>query len=190
MLWLLVAVMTVFRPFEGGVEVKGQAILSIVNGVPSAFTHRAEEILADNGIEDIDPEEWYPQEAYLDAYREVAENVGETTLRQIGRSTPANADWPPGVDTPLAALQSIDDAYRMNHRGGEIGYYDATELDDGRVKMECKNPYPCVYDQGLIEGTVKEFCDTFSELNETGAMCRDDGEEVCVYEVKWSATHH
>ena len=54
-------------------------------------------------------------------YRRIADRVGDQTLRQIGRSIPTNAEWPPGVDGPLAGLGSLDEAYQPNHPGGGIG---------------------------------------------------------------------
>ncbi|MEZ3115804.1 hypothetical protein RYH80_07725 [Halobaculum sp. MBLA0147] len=177
--------MPTFEPLDDGVEVRGSAILSIVNGVPDAFTGQARELLAENGIEDPQPDEWYSQAAYLDAYRAVADRVGERTLEQIGRSTPENAEWPPGVDTPLAALESVDDAYQMNHRGGEIGSYEVVDGDDGRATVRCRNPYPCVYDQGLLQGTVEVFSDDYASIDETSDRCREDGADACTYEVTW-----
>jgi predicted hydrocarbon binding protein len=177
--------MSVFEPVNDGVEVQGSAILAIVNGVPGPFAQRAEQILADNGIDDLREEGWYPQDAYLDAYEEIAQRVGSKTLRQIGRAIPENAAWPPGVETPLAALKSIDDAYHMNHRGGEVGYYEVTRLDDTSARVECKNPYPCEFDQGLIEGTARAFTDTLTTLEKVEGTCRDEGDDVCIYEIEW-----
>ena len=177
--------MAVFEPFEEGGEVQGSAVLSIVDGVPTVFEERAREILAVNDIDDPDPDEWYPQSNYLDAYRQIAEQVGDSTLKQIGRSTPENAEWPPGVDTPLAALQSIDDAYQLNHRGGEIGSYEATDAGRDRARVRCENPYPCVYDQGLVLGTVEAFSDDRATLREESDHCREDGGDVCTYVVEW-----
>lgn len=177
--------MVEFEPFDTGVEIKGQAVLSVIAGVPDVFEDRAREILADNGIEEIDADSWHSQEAYLDAYRQITEQVGETTLQQVARSTPDNAEWPPDVETPMDALESIDDAYHLNHRGGEIGSYDVTSTGETSAEVRCETPYPCIYDQGLVEGTVGAFNDGFANINEVGDDCREDGADACVYEVEW-----
>jgi hypothetical protein len=57
---------------------------------------------------------------------------------------PENAVFP-HVNTLEQALSSMDGAYRMNHRNGEIGYYKLLSFD-GKTKkavLECYNPYPC-----------------------------------------------
>lgn len=177
--------MVVFEPFEKGVEVKGQAVMSIVEGVPAAFEGRAREMLAEEGIEPLEPDRWYSQQAYLDAYEKIASRVGEQTLKQTGRSIPENAEWPPGVDGPLAGLESLDDAYNLNHRGGEIGAYELRETSDGSATVHCRTPYPCVYDQGILTATVERFTDGYADLTEVGEECREDGAEACTYRVEW-----
>jgi hypothetical protein len=174
-----------YEPFDDGVEAKGAAVLSILDGVPDAFTGTAEEILADHGIEDPQPEEWYDQTAYLEAYETIVEEVGESTLRRIGESTPENAEWPPGVETPMEALESIQAAYEMNHRGGDIGVYEVERVDDSTAEVRCRNPYPCAYDRALVEGTAGMFADGYVSLSEVGSTCREDGARECVYEVSW-----
>jgi hypothetical protein len=142
-------------------------------------------LLADHGIETLQPDEWYSQQAYLDAYEAIVDDIGESTLRQIGEATPDHAEWPPHVDGPFQALASIDDAYSMNHRGGEIGYYEATKVDENTATVECKTPYPCEYDEALVEGTAAKFADGYVSLEETGPQCRAEGGQVCEYTVNW-----
>lgn len=174
-----------FEPLEDGVEVNGQTVLAFVDGVPSAFRGKAESILADNGIEDTEPDTWYQQQAWLDAFKEIAENIGTNTLTNIGRSIPENADWPPGISSVEEGIESIDDAYHMNHRGGEIGHYHSEAVGENTVRVRCTNPYPCPFDQGIIKATAGQFAEGIPGLKEVGDTCRTDGGEECVYEVTW-----
>ena len=41
---------------------------------------------------------WYPQQAWLNAFREIAQTIGASTLHQIGLSIPGSAKFPPGVN--------------------------------------------------------------------------------------------
>jgi predicted hydrocarbon binding protein len=170
-----------YEPFDDGVEARGQTILSVVDAFPSALQGRAEAILAEHGIEDIDPDMWYPQENYLGSLEEIDDSMGTNTLNQIGKTIPKNAEWPPSVDTAFDAVESIDEAYQMNHRGGEIGYYSADKTDDKTIEVTCSNPYPCAFDRGLLEGVLKEFADTRTAITEVGESCRSDGAGECVY---------
>jgi hypothetical protein len=103
-----------FEAHDDGVEVNGQTVLAFLDGTPSAFEDRAAEVLATHGIEEPQPGSWHPQQAWLDAFAEIADNVGERTVRLIGASIPDNADWPPGVTTVAAGVESIDDAYQVS----------------------------------------------------------------------------
>ena len=114
--------MAQFRAFSNGVQVNGQTVLSVVNGM-GAFSQTGSEILAKHGIKEPDPMAWYPQQAWLDAFEEILRCIGRRTLSQIGQSIPSNAKFPPGIDDVEKALSSLDAADHMNHRGGEIGHY-------------------------------------------------------------------
>lgn len=178
--------MTQYDAFERGVEVNGKTVLSVVEGVPSAFEEKALRILAENGIENPDPESWYPQQAWLDAFAEIDERIGESTLNQIGKSIPDNAEWPAEVDSVTGGLESINEAYQMNHRGGGIGHYEAEIIDDTTVHVECRNPYACAFDKGIVKATAKEFVDSgVPTVSEIGDECRADGGDACLYEVSW-----
>src|SRR5579862_7186589 len=106
--------MAQFRAFSSGVMVNGQTVLAVVKGM-GAFALTANEILARHGIKSPDPNSWYPQQAWLDAFEEIAKSIGPRTLTQIGASIPNSAKFPPGIDTVDKALGSLDTAYHMNH---------------------------------------------------------------------------
>ena len=110
--------MVQFVAFAPNVEVNGQTVLSVVDGL-NPFRMLALRILSGHGIVDPKPGEWYSQQAWLDAFKHISEKVS-ATLYKIGLQIPENADFPPDVDTIEKALASIDVAYHMNHRGGEI----------------------------------------------------------------------
>jgi predicted hydrocarbon binding protein len=179
-----------YEPFEAGVEVNGQTILSVVKGagvVSPVFERKAQEFLSNHGIDDPQPGEWYPQADYLAAFEQIERDGGAQLLTNIGREIPKMADWPEGVASVAGGLESINRAYQMNHRGGEIGSYrfEATGSRSGVVY--CENPYPCLFDQGIVEGVVSEFggTDASLSLDETGSHCRSDGADECQYTIEW-----
>jgi hypothetical protein len=179
--------MAQFKAFAPGVEVNGQTVLSIVEGM-STFKRCALQILADCGISDPQPGRWYPQQAWLDAFETIAKSVGHATLFQIGKKIPENADWPPGIDTIEKALASIDVAYHVNHRGGEIGHYTFQVTGDRSGKMVCHNPYPCDFDRGIIETIARKFAPAGTLVLVEHAdlqPCREKGADSCTYFVYW-----
>lgn len=175
--------MATYEPIDSDVEVNGQTVISVVHAFPEALQERGERILANHGIEDPTEDEWYPQEAWLAAFSELSDSMGESTLRRIGKMIPQSAEWPPGTDTVVDGVESIDAAYHLNHRNGDIGNYAADRQGEDKIHVTCDNPYPCAFDTGILKGVVKEFGDGKARVKEIGASCREEGSESCLYEV-------
>lgn len=172
------------QAFSTDGEVSGQTVQSIVEGVgqfSSAYEQRALDILGNHGLPDPDPEEWYSWAAYLDAFDELLDSVGPKTVTKIGSEIPHLVDWPPEVETVKEAMDDLDDQYQQTHRGDTIGYYDFEKTGDGEGRMECKNPYPPVLDEGILKATAEKFSDE-------GAFVRVERVEdgvVSVFEISW-----
>jgi hypothetical protein len=179
--------MVQFIAFDSHVEVNGQTVISVIEGM-GVFKDLAIQILADSGIIDSRAGEWYLQQKWLDAFKTISETVGEATLFQIGLKVPDNADWPESIDTIEKALASIDVAYHMNHRGGEIGHYSFESMSPNRSRMLCSNPYPCSFDRGIISAVAKRFNrdKTLVVVKHVHQeKCRRNGGQSCQYEITW-----
>jgi hypothetical protein len=179
--------MAQFKAYSPSVQVNGQTVLSVVQGM-GAFKERALKVLADNGIPNPQVNQWYPQQSWLNAFKTLSETVGPTTLKLIGQSIPANADWPPQVNSIETALPSIDVAYHMNHKGGEIGHYSFTQTGPKSGKMVCDNPYPCEFDRGIVEAVAKKFAPPsafVTVVHDDSQPCRKKGENACTYQITW-----
>ena len=181
--------MAQFVPFDANVEVAGQAVTSFIEAIPIGREARME-ILKKHGVDPIS-NDWVSQEATLKAYREVAETLGENTLFMIGKAIPDLAEFPPEVDNLEKAFRSLDMAYHMNHRGGEIGNYNLTHFDEqGRTAtMVCHNPYPTSMDRGIITALLRKFKPrgSFRENVELdpNQESRSNGQESCTYKISW-----
>lgn len=171
-----------------GVEVTGQSILAIVNGMELAQS-RALRILAENGISPLKTDVWYPMPALLKSFQLIFEKIGPSTVRTIGRKIPDSAHFPPDIDTLEKGLRSIDLAYRMNHRGrGAIGGYRFELVDKRSARMACDNPYPCDLDVGLIEAIGDRFRPKDSlwvRIEHAPKGCRRRGDGACTYTINW-----
>jgi len=182
--------MAQFKPFASNVQVLGQTVLSIVTALSNGQENR-KEILSRHGIKSVEPEQWYSQEAYLNAFKEISESVGPSTLFVIGKAIPENAKFPPQIDSLEKALAAIDMAYKMNHKGGEIGYYKLTSFDKKErvATVECKNPYPSEFDRGIITTMLRKFKPSDSlrtdVILDTNKPTRISGADSCTYKVIW-----
>jgi len=183
--------MTEYEPFDPGVEVNGRTILQVVDDALARFSaeHRAaaREALAENGVVDPDPDEWYPQSAWLATVEAIAADLEPHILDRLGEQLPAVADWPDDPDGVEEALRSIDDAYQRNHRGGEIGSYSFERTGDRTGEVTCRNPYPCAFDRGIVRAVAQAHApvESFVFVEERGDACRRNGADACTYTVHW-----
>jgi hypothetical protein len=182
--------MAQFVPFQDGVEVNGQAVLAVVNALEAGRNTRLK-ILQKHGISDPHPIKWYSQRAWLDAFREISGVLGVYTLFAIGEAIPENAIFPPEIDNLEKALSSIDIAYHLNHRGGNIGHYTLADFNEGKrtAIMVCNNPYPSEFDRGIITAMVKKFTPPNSVIYDVqldaGKETRLMGADSCTYIITW-----
>ena len=193
--------MVIFKAFNPNVEVIGQSVLTVVDGmIDKDF---AVKILEAHGIFKVKPENWYPQQNWLDAFREISDKIGPLALFSIGKRIPDNAAWPPQINSIENALPSIDIAYHMNHRindvvmfnfaTGEktegIGHYTAKKTGEREMQVICENPYPCQFDKGIISAVAEKFKPAGSKVTvfeDESKGCRLRGAQNCQYTVCWS----
>lgn len=193
--------MAQFAAFDPAVEVNGETVLSIVNGMGS-FKNMAIKVLADNGITEAKAGSWYPQQSWLNAFKSISGTVGGTTLFNIGKAIPESAKFPPDINSIEKALAAIDVAYHMNHRiRGEalfnpstgimkegIGHYGFKKESDKKIVMVCNNPYPCDFDRGIIQAMASKFKPAgaiISAVHDDSQPCRKKGADSCTYTVTW-----
>ena len=180
--------MAQFKAFAPGVEVNGETVFSVVAGL-GGFEAVARKILADNGIVDPQLANWYPQQAWLDSFRAIATKVGPTVLFSIGKAIPDHALWPPRITDLDNALPSIDIAYHMNHRGGDIGIYVYERTGPRTARMVCRNPYPCEFDRGIVTSVARRFkpqdAAVVDVTHDMTGPCRNNGDDSCRYVVTW-----
>ncbi len=195
-----------FRAFEPGIEVNGQTVYAVVDGI-GHFKSLAKEILLKAGIGEkkdgeyvIEMDGWYSHEGWLAAFEQIASEIGDPTLKQIGMKIPENAQFPPWVKDIDSAIQSIDIAYHMNHRkNGQIlfnpesgtmqdgiGHYGYERIDGKNIIIsECKNPYPCAFDHGIITTMAKKFEPKVTVTHDESKPCRKKGADSCTYIITW-----
>lgn len=175
------------------VEVTGEVVCQAMAGfseLPNDAETRGREIVARNGITSPEFDSWYPLREWLDALEEIGATLGDDALTNLGRKVPEGVRWPPNVDSASGGFATVNEAYQLNHRGGDIGYYEFEETDEREQRVVCANPYPCPFDKGIIEGTLRAFSYRFSYppmafVHETGDECRMDGGSRCEYRVTW-----
>ena len=175
-----------FKAFQASspeVEVYGQTIIAVTSGMLVADVAR--ELLASCGMAEVKPTEWYPHQPWLDTYRRIHDLLGADTLFSIGRRIPYSAEFPDEqmFNVPTA-LESIDVAYHMAHRNGEIGHYKFVEVGPDDFEIRCDNPYPNEFDLGIIMSLVERFRGRMQyKVGYKRAAADPDVDNSCVFEI-------
>ena len=177
--------MAQFKTFDPNAKVLGAAVFSFLDAM-GAFRRIGLQILSEQGIPHLKPEQWYSQQAVLNVFKVIAEQAGPGTLKTTGTKVPDNVVFPP-VSSLEQAFELIDEAYHMNHQGSDIGYYKFEKTGQRSGRMECYNPYPCDFDEGLIQGTAAKFklAEHIVIVKHEGDLCRKNGDDICAYTITW-----
>jgi hypothetical protein len=196
-----------FKPFEPGIEVLGICVTAYIQACkvfPSAMTRR----LAKHGIGtlngkneiSIDNNAWFPQEKWLRAFEEIANEVGPRACYQIGRNVFDNVPFPPDIRDIQSAVASLDVAYHMNHRRngkvmfdpgtgqktagiGNYGYQPVR--NERKIVSVCENPYPCDFDRGMLTEIASRFERSARVTHDEQTGCRKTGGNSCTYTITW-----
>lgn len=179
--------MAQYKAFDPGVEVLGDVVLSFVE-VMGAFKRLAQGILEDNGIRNPEAGRWYSQQAWLNSFKSISENIGPNTVFLLARQIPTSADIDAEIDTLEKALFSLDEAYRKCHRGGEAGHYIFVKTGERTGQMHTLNPYPCDFDRGLLDALSRRFepANPYLDIvHHDSAQCKGRGADSCTYTITW-----
>jgi len=195
-----------YSPYES-YQVLGNSMQNIVEAFGS-FSLIASRFLSQEGLGTIgadglaqfEPGKWYPLKGNLKALARINSEFGEYVLQQAAAAVLKNATFPPSVTDILSGLAALDIAYHMNHaRGGEplfspqtgqlregIGNYRSKPIQGRKeVQLVCNNPYPCAFDQSLIQSMARRFEPTATVAHLEPSQCRGKSGSSCTYSVIW-----
>jgi hypothetical protein len=105
-------------------------------------------------VSDLSADKFVAVQRWLDALKDIQNEVGVSVVREVGARIVENADFPPHFDTVEAVLLALDTIYHLNHRG-EVGHYRTSRRDDGAIVVLCETPYPRNFERGLVEGICR-----------------------------------
>lgn len=150
------------------VEASGASILSVTQGMASNL----KPLLAKHGLDDIKPDEWYPQQQWLDFFRDLAGSQGSMVdLVSIGMKIPETANFPPEIDSVESALRMLNGAYHMNNRNDPVeNRWEYKKVNENEYLITCRTPVPRDFEYGVVFGLVKRFC----PKDKFGTVYRDE----------------
>jgi hypothetical protein len=180
--------MQAFKASSPRDRVLGASVRAFVSAL-GFYGPKGLQILAENGIPDPQPAEWYPLQSYLDAQRAVYEKVGPNTLARIGRKLVQEATFPPQLDSIHDALSTLNDDYHTRHDGSDVGGFRYEHTGDRSCTVQVRNPYPCELDRNVVEELCRRFkpdqVPAVHVRHVDEHSCRKHGAEACVLKVWW-----
>jgi hypothetical protein len=174
-----------FQAYSTSAEVLGSNIRMYINGMGS-FELMGKTILRANGIdEEPKPDAWYNHQMFLNVVKEISAKTGPHTINLIGSRIAENAKFPGQVDSLEKALDHLEEAYRVNHRGDNKSFKRSTLIEEHHYKVTVESPYPCDLDIGYLKGLANRFGIKAAVTHESTQPCRKNGSECCTYIIKW-----
>ena len=168
-------------------EVTGEWVRAVAAGVEKFSVDSRESartVLEDADLAGAEPGEWYALAGYVDAVAGIHDLVGDHAVHALGQRIARAVPFPDDAESVPDALAALDEGCRAGHRGGDLGGYAFRQIGDDDGRVECRTPYPCAFDRGIVEGAAVAHADGFVCVCEVGA-CRADGADRCTYEVSW-----
>ena len=145
-----------FKEFSPENQVSGRAILNAVNSLVE-YKMTMAEYLTRSGLDNIEPDGWYDEQAWLDVLQAISKQYGPSTIFTLGKGVGSNL---PGTDPDFRnRLDSIDSLYKKSHINGEVGYFKLMEFDEKnkRARMKMHTPYPPEYGKGVLTAMVRKY---------------------------------
>ncbi len=91
---------------------------------------------------DIDPNEWYSLQDWLDVLGDITEGPVWLDYLSAGmRIVETVAPPPPSVDVDRFSF-CLNAAFHAQHRNGDIGQYRVEQVGDQHIKVVADTPYP------------------------------------------------
>ncbi|NVB43150.1 hypothetical protein G6O69_35330 [Pseudenhygromyxa sp. WMMC2535] len=165
-------------------EYSGQALNTVVLGL-SHSQAIVDKVLADAGVERIDPEAWYDFDWAGRIFTKLEEVLGAAVVKECGRKMIESAEYPPEIDSVAALLPGLGPWYALHARGPGVGTITCEIEDEHSAILDWSTPgFTCAFCVGILEGACERY--GVKPLIEHGAGgCRDDGAPTCIYHVSW-----
>jgi predicted hydrocarbon binding protein len=178
-------------------ELKGKFIQLACNFLSSSpvtqqAAMRAVQIKAGMSHEELNPEEFYPTSILDAVFKEIDNNESEMMAqvrkKVIGQEVYSTIKFtvgiPEHIKTPLDHVKFEAEGFLLNHRGADVRPRRILKAEDHLVIIEAPAPgYDCTWIEGVFEGILRMTGHAGKVVKQT--MCVKNGDDTCVYEIKW-----
>jgi len=177
---------TVFSPDH---EILGALIISYRNSVNQQNYH---DLYTQMGLDNVQPDQWYPFQRLLDVFNALAEREGAmmdfvsiALASVMGSPMPPIFEQMPFTQIMLAFNHSLEGV----NRGTDYGYTRVTEVEPNHMRIDARYPAPDDLLYGGIYGYAKRFLPKGSKFTlryDESTPRRVHGGDVPVIHLTWT----
>ncbi len=181
--------MAKYTSFDPNAEIIGQNMMAFINCLQQG---NIVPILDKYDLTNIEPDKWYPLQAWLDVLSDISEKGSAMfDFVSIGMAISESAVLPPEVDKlPFEVLiLGLNDTYQMQHRNGDAGFLEVEKVEDKHIKITVNVPYPDDLEYGVAYGFARRFLPEGTVYNikydEEKTRREQGGEDDTVIHIRW-----
>jgi hypothetical protein len=171
-------------------EVNGQSALALIININH---DQMKEILENHGLDQIDPEQWYPLQQILDVFNELSERAGAMfNFVAVGKAAgELGAENLPPEMAKLSLAEFLEVYGRVwvsRHRNAAPDSITTEKVDDRHIKVISKVPYPDDLVYGIMYAYPRYFLPEgagFVVKYDENIPRRDQGGEETVIHITW-----
>jgi len=168
----------------------------VIGALLEAFFHCAQQdeiqpYLRTHDLTDVQPEEWYLLQPWLDVMSEIRTSANNAMFNfvSIGMEVAERIQLPPEWDDiPFEeVLLALDEAHRSGHQG-DAGGYEAEVVEERHVVMRSQTPYPDDFVYGFIYGLARRLLPEGSQYTvyyDPDILRREESGEATVLHVTY-----
>lgn len=178
--------MTQFVAQNPHAKVLGASIMPIIEAMGGV----ALPVLTSHHLGNIAPNNWYPLQDLLDVFRELHD--ANYDFVAVGMRIPDDARFPPNINSIETALNSLNEAYHMNHQD-EDGKWEVHVVAENEIVCISSTPYPSNMEYGIVYSLTRRFrpegvkFTIYHEETVDGKPNRKNAGQACLYRVVWDS---
>jgi hypothetical protein len=171
--------------------VLGQPMLGFVESINFK---NFEKVLKRHHLTQIQPDQWYPQQIWLDVFNDIAatsRGSASSDFVSIGMKLIEVMAIPPDFEAVpfLDKLRMFGQVYsQVNNRGHDIGYITTEVLHPTHVAMHDASPYPDDFVYGAYFSYARRFLPKgtdYSVYFDASTPRRDEGGSETIVHIEW-----
>jgi hypothetical protein len=151
-----------------------------------------EPLLAKYGLTEIQPDQWYPLQTWLEVLSDIARQAGDyasmLTFVNIGQKVALNVRIPQELEELVKQIGIIEFMFRFgpstyyrDHQG-QVGTYTIEKINPKHIKCILNTPYPPDFWYGIISGFGRLYAPSFvAQYEDINMRHSESGQTIIIH---------